>query len=204
MGDKCAVRFCGWPFRRGSSKIEVAAADVVMRRVAISTVEHTFAMARLCKKFLILVGKAHDLWWVGMWQGEMRSVIVYRFRKGEDVLESLNQLVRENHVLCGSFTAIGNLEKAEVGFFADRRYSTISCKGPLEVCSCIGNVASKEGVPVVHAHISLADKEGRMYGGHLMPGCLVDVTFEVVLHSYKGLVLERKFDSATKLDLLQS
>jgi hypothetical protein len=133
----------------------------------------------------------------------MGRVIVRRFRKGDDVLESLNQLVRDNRVSSGSFSAIGNVEKAEVGFFVgDGRYSTISCKGPLEVCSCIGNVATKEHSPFVHAHISLADKQGRMYGGHLMPGCIVDVTFEVVLHAYEGMNLERKLDPSTRLYLL--
>lgn len=100
-----------------------------------------------------------------MREGKLGRVIVDRFRKGEDVLERLNQLVRDNGVFSGSLTAIGNVENAEVGFYVgDGRYSTASCPGPLEVTSCTGNVASKGGVPFVHAHISLADRQGRVWG----------------------------------------
>lgn len=101
-----------------------------------------------------------------MREGKLGRVIVDRFRKGEDVLERLNQLVRENRVVSGGLMAIGNVEKAEVGsYVGDERYSTVSCPDPLEVTSCIGNVASKGGVPLLHAHISLADRRGRAYEG---------------------------------------
>jgi hypothetical protein len=121
------------------------------------------------------------------------------------VLERLNQLVHENHVSAGSLTAIGSVEKAEVGFFVGNgRYLTISCSGPLEVSSCVGNVSSKQGVPFVHAHISLADKQGKGYGGHLMTGCIVDPTFEVILHAYDDLDLGRELDPLTKLYLLDT
>jgi uncharacterized protein len=140
-----------------------------------------------------------------MREGKLGRVIIERFRKGEDVLERLNQMVRDNHVFSGSFLAIGSVEKAEIGFYVgDGQYSTTSCSGPLEVSSCIGNVSSKQGAPFVHAHISLADKEGKAYGGHLMPGCTVDATFEVVLHAYERLDLERRLDRATKLYLLDA
>ncbi len=31
----------------------------------------------------------------------------------------------------------------------------------------------KDGEIFVHAHITLADRKGRAYGGHLMPGTMV-------------------------------
>lgn len=140
-----------------------------------------------------------------MREGKRNAVIVERFRKGDDILECLNSLVRENHVSAGSLTAIGRVEKADVGFFVgDGQYMTTSCNGPLEVTSCVGSVSSIHGVPFIHAHISLTDKRGKGYGEHLMHGCTVDATFEVVLHAYDEIDLERKLDSSTKLYLLDT
>lgn len=132
-------------------------------------------------------------------------MIVERFHKGEDLLERLNELVHQNQVTAGSFTAIGAVEKATVGFFVgEGHYSTVSLDGPFEVLSCVGNVSLKEGLPFVHAHITLANKKGETYGGHLMSGCTVDATFEVTLQVYDGLDLVRKLDARTQLFLLDT
>jgi predicted DNA-binding protein with PD1-like motif len=140
-----------------------------------------------------------------MKQGKLSSVIVERFTTGDDVLERLNELVRQNHVSAGSFTALGAVEKATVGYFlGDGQHSNISLEGPLEVLACVGNVSLKDGVPFVHAHITLSDNKGRSFGGHLMPGCTVGPTFEVTLHMYDEMELHRKLDSETKLYLLDT
>jgi predicted DNA-binding protein with PD1-like motif len=76
--------------------------------------------------------------------------------------------------------------------------------GPLEIVSCVGNVSLKEDAPFVHAHITLSDKEGRTYGGHLMPGTTVGATFEVTLHAYDEMKLVRKLDPTTKLFMLDA
>jgi hypothetical protein len=108
-------------------------------------------------------------------------------------------------VSAGSFTGVGRVEKANVGFLGGNgKYMTISFGGPLEVTSCVGNVSMKQGVPFIHAHISLADKQGKGYGGHLMQGCIVDATFEVVLHVYGQIDLQRKLHASTKLYLLET
>jgi hypothetical protein len=133
-------------------------------------------------------------------QGKVSKVLVERFGHGEDILERLTDLVQKNHVYAGSFTAIGTVEKATVGYFiGDGQYSNTSFQGPLEVTSCIGNVSMKEGHPYVHAHITFADKEGKTCGGHLMLGTTVDATFEVTLHAYEDLNLARTPDPRTRL-----
>ena len=132
-------------------------------------------------------------------------MIIERFKSGEDVLECLNDLVRRNHVSAGSFTALGAVEKATVGYFlGEGKYFNISLQGPLEVLSCVGNVSLKEDLPFVHAHITFSDKNGKAYGGHLMPGTIVGATFEVALQAYDEMKLVRKLDSTTKLFLIDT
>ena len=130
-------------------------------------------------------------------------MIVERFETGDDILERLNDLVHKQQVSAGSFTALGAVERATVGYFTGNgNYSNTSLPGPLEIVSCVGNVSLKEGAPFVHAHITLSDKEGKAYGGHLMSGCIVGATFELTLHSYSSMRLQRKFNALTKLFLL--
>jgi predicted DNA-binding protein with PD1-like motif len=136
-------------------------------------------------------------------QGEISRVIVDRFETGDDILERLNELVRQHQVTAGSFTALGAVERATVGYFTGNGvYSNISLQGPLEILSCVGNVSLREGTPFVHAHITLSDKEGRAFGGHLLPGCEVGATFELTLYSYDDIKLQRKFDAQRKLFLM--
>ncbi len=120
-------------------------------------------------------------------------------------MDRLYHVVRKKGITAASLTAFGAVEKASVGFFVgDGQYSTITCDGPLEVLSCVGNVSLKEGKPFIHAHIAVADKEGKAYGGHLMPGCIVSATFEVTILVYEGIDLVSKLDSGTKLFLLDT
>jgi len=140
-----------------------------------------------------------------MREGKLGRVLVARFRRGDDVLERLNELMRDNGVVAGSLTGVGAVEKAKVGYHVGNgRYAAVSYDGPLEVLSCIGNVSLKDGAPFVHAHMTVADSKGKAYGGHLMPGCIVGATFEVTVLAYEGMALVRKLDRSAKLFLLDA
>ncbi len=140
-----------------------------------------------------------------MKQGGILRVIIDRFDSGDDILQRLSDLVRNEGVSTGSFTGIGTVERATVGYFTGNgNYANISLEGPLEIVSLMGNVSLKEGAPFVHAHVTLSDMQGRAYGGHVMPGCRVGATFELTLHAYDDVKLERKLDEKTKLFLLDA
>ena len=48
-----------------------------------------------------------------------------------------------------------------------------------------------------HLHISLADNEGRVIGGHLKEGCLINTTAEVIIGDNENMKFSRKFDQKT-------
>lgn len=63
-----------------------------------------------------------------------------------------------------------------------------------EIVSLVGTLqASGE----CHLHLSIADKSGKVIGGHMMDGCLVNTTAEVVIGALSGLQFFREFDEAT-------
>ena len=53
---------------------------------------------------------------------------------------------------------------------------------------------------MVHAHINLADSEGRTFGGHLAEGTTIFAT-ELYLEELKGEKKIRRFDQETGLTL---
>jgi predicted DNA-binding protein with PD1-like motif len=77
-------------------------------------------------------------------------------------------------------------------------------KMSMEIVSCIGTISMYEGKPFVHCHISLADHDGGVYGGHLSEGTkLYSSEFNIAVYEYNGSALNRSWDERTNLVLLK-
>jgi len=88
-------------------------------------------------------------------------------------------------------SAMGSLHDAVLRFAGEPGGTRIS--GPLELLSLSGTF-SADG-PHLHASVSRAD--GSVCGGHLLPGCTVRTTAEVVLALLPGWQFSRQLDAAT-------
>ncbi|MBQ9988085.1 MAG: DUF296 domain-containing protein, partial [Erysipelotrichales bacterium] len=62
-----------------------------------------------------------------------------------------------------------------------------------EIVSLTGTL-STEGL---HLHISVSDKEGRVWGGHLSDGCVIYTTAEIVLGELEQYTFTREMDENT-------
>lgn len=95
-----------------------------------------------------------------------------RLAPGDDVLEALETLVREESITSAQLQFIGALQQGALGYYDQeaRQYRTITLDRHLEIASGMGNVSLRDGRPMVHAHLVLSDAEGRCWGGHLVPG----------------------------------
>jgi predicted DNA-binding protein with PD1-like motif len=129
------------------------------------------------------------------------KVVFARFYEDEDLLEAVASASKQAKISTGFFTLIGTLKRAKLGFYRDGNYEPIEIAGPLEIVSCTGNVSLKEKVPIVHAHIAVSDEKGQTFGGHVLSGCLISVTAELMFVEAVGMKLERKFNEKTKLNL---
>jgi predicted DNA-binding protein with PD1-like motif len=123
----------------------------------------------------------------------IKRVVVRRLAPGGDLLEELNKLARAEGIELGALSGIGALRKAVVGIFDIKKsdYAVNEFGEEMEICALTANVSLKEGEPFVHAHLSLSDRQGRAFGGHMMPGCEIFVA-EVVLWEFEGARLERR------------
>ena len=136
-------------------------------------------------------------------EAKLGRVIFARLFENEDLLEAISNTAKQRGIKAGFFILIGTLKKAKLGFYRQGKYEPIQVDGHVEIVSCMGNISLKEERElVVHAHISVSNEKGEVLGGHLLPGCVVAVTAELVLVEAADLKLQRKFDDETKLYLL--
>ncbi len=133
---------------------------------------------------------------------EHKQISMGKLRHGADLLEELTEICREGGIQLGRVEAIGAVEKACIGFYdhKKREYEFITLDQPLEILNLTGNISIKDGNPFVHAHVTLSDRSGQAYGGHLAPGTIV-FACECIIESFEGPRFERAFDQETSLPL---
>lgn len=135
-------------------------------------------------------------------ESKIEKAIFARFFEDEDLLETMASAAKQNNVDSGFFFLIGTLKKAVLGYYKEGEYLQIEKDGPLEIVSCTGNISAKEnGQVVVHGHIVISDGRGNAFGGHILPGCSVDATAELVLVRAENGTLRREFDKQKNLHL---
>ena len=124
-----------------------------------------------------------------------------RVEHDSDFLDFLTDVARKQRLATASFTAVGALKKAKLGFYDQERHAYVDSllAGPQEIASCVGNVSFKDGAPFVHAHVVLADQSGVVRAGHLLAGKVFAA--EVHLIELGGRKIERKNDAMTGLSL---
>ncbi len=133
---------------------------------------------------------------------ESRELFMGKLSHGSDVLEELTAVCRRENIRLGRVEALGAVQRARLGFYDQekRAYRYLELAQHLEITSLVGNVSLKDGQPMVHAHVTLADGEGKAYGGHLASGTVV-FACEFVLEAFEGPTLERVPDETTGLPL---
>lgn len=127
--------------------------------------------------------------------------LMVRLKHDADLVQSVAELARSHGIEAGSFTAIGALKRAILGYYdqKDRKYREIKIDSPHEMASCVGNISLRDGEPFAHIHVVLADEEGNTKAGHLFEGIVFAA--ELHLRQLEGPKLERKYDEVTGLSL---
>ncbi|HVE52312.1 MAG TPA: PPC domain-containing DNA-binding protein [Ramlibacter sp.] len=120
------------------------------------------------------------------------QVLVLRLAPGEDLRSALSQVLQLHavHAAC-VLSAVGSFTQAVLRFADAPAGSTV--KGPLELVSLSGTL-SLDGP---HLHASVSDAHGAVRGGHVMPGCIVRTTAEIVLGLLPDWEFRRAMDAAT-------
>jgi predicted DNA-binding protein with PD1-like motif len=112
-------------------------------------------------------------------ESEFERVEIIRLQNGTDMLEGLNQAIKEKNIINGIFlTGIGSVTDYRFHVVSSRELppsnEMTEASAPMDLVSFQGYIFDER----VHAHISLAD-ENSMVGGHLESGTKV-LTFIIV------------------------
>jgi len=110
-----------------------------------------------------------------------------RLKPGVDLFDSIEEYVRANHIEAGCvLSSVGSLTHATLRL-ANRGYYN-EYEGHFEIVSMTGTVS----IHGSHLHVAISDGDGVTTGGHLVSGCKIYTTAEIVLLELDDVVYKRE------------
>ena len=128
--------------------------------------------------------------------GNLRCHCV-RLRRGDDLMESIKALCRKKNIAAGVvLSAVGCISEGRV---RDASGVTIrEIPDHCEIVSLDGTVSAQR----CHLHISLSKEDLSTIGGHLVSGCIINTTCELVIAELPGVRFGVEEDPETGYDEL--
>ena len=122
----------------------------------------------------------------------------FRLKPGQDLKNEIQKFVNDKQIKAGWIsTGVGSLTNFNIRFASLPGGSSDS--GHFEIVSLTGTLS----VNGSHIHISLSDGVGKTIGGHLLEGCKVHTTAEIVISSSNEMEFKRVKDGTTPWKELQ-
>jgi len=117
---------------------------------------------------------------------------IFRLTKGNDLLNSIKSFCEQNNILAGTIlSSVGCVYHAKIRDAGGK--AIIEINEPLEIISLNGTVSKHR----CHLHISFAKTDLSVVGGHLVEGCLINTTCEIILLELDDYKFSKEFDKAT-------
>lgn len=135
------------------------------------------------------------------------ELVCIRLDPGELFLESVQQILMEEGIRAGVVVSgIGSLSVCHIhvvnaGYppnLLTRVQDYYEYKGSIEVLAVQGIIANGEP----HLHITVADDNQNVHGGHVEPGCVVLTMAEIAIITANTLPARRELRYAEKLNQL--
>lgn len=111
----------------------------------------------------------------------------FRLKPGADLFDSIEEFVKQHQIEAGCvLSSVGSLTHATLRL-ANRSYYK-EYEGHFEIVSMTGTVS----VHGSHIHVAISDGDGVTIGGHLVGGCKIYTTAEIVLLELDDVVYKRE------------
>ena len=118
--------------------------------------------------------------------------IAVRIRPGADVRRELEAIAQTQTISAGVVLgAVGSLSKTCLRFAGENQPTVL--EGKHEILTLSG-MLSEAGV---HLHMSVSNSQGNCIGGHVVYGCEVFTTLELVIGVMPAITFDRAFDVDT-------
>ncbi|CAH6799200.1 DNA-binding protein [Vibrio chagasii] len=122
----------------------------------------------------------------------MITPIATRLTRGQDLKLELQKLVAKHNVAAGSIAScVGCVSQINIRL-ANANHTKL-IQAPFEIVSVMATLTPNHQ----HVHISVADENGDVIGGHLLEGTIIATTAELILHRYDTLTFSREHDDST-------
>ena len=113
----------------------------------------------------------------------------FRLKPGQDLKQQLDAFVKQQRVDAGAIiTCVGSLTDLVLRLANQEKVT--HWQGHFEIVSLVGTLSATGS----HLHLSAADSTGRTLGGHLMEGCKIYTTAEIVVGVLTDVVYTRETD----------
>ena len=120
-----------------------------------------------------------------------------RLRRGADLLQSIEAFCAEHQIRAGVLlSGVGCVTKARLRDAGG--VNIVSVDEGMEIVSLMGTVSEKR----CHLHVSFAKEDLSVIGGHLVAGCMINTTCELVIGELRDYVYDVEFDEETGYDEL--
>ena len=111
----------------------------------------------------------------------------FRLKPGQDLFDSIEAFAVDKKIEAGCvLCAVGSLTHATLRLANRESYNEY--EGHFEIVSMTGTVA----ISGSHIHVSISDGDGMTIGGHLVSGCKIYTTAEIVLAAFEDIVYKRE------------
>ena len=120
----------------------------------------------------------------------------FRIKPSNDLKIELEKYVKANNIQAGFIiTCVGGLSQATMRMAGamPEKQDIRTYEGDFEITSLVSTVS----VNGVHLHMSISDKEGKGFGGHLKEGTIIHPTAEIVIGEDKEATYIRELDGET-------
>lgn len=122
--------------------------------------------------------------------------LAFRLTPGTDLKAELQRVTTAQGLRAGCIlTGVGSLARARLRMpgSAGEAEAFAEFKEPMEIVSLAGTL----GPDGMHVHIALSRRDGACVGGHLVTGCVVHTTAEIVVGELTDVEFRRPTDPAT-------
>ena len=130
----------------------------------------------------------------------MQQILTHAFRlkPGDDLKQGIQEFVVKKQIKAGWIAScVGSLTDYKIRF-ANQPVGTEG-SGHFEIVSLSGTLSINGS----HLHLSISDSTGSTIGGHLLDGCKIYTTAEIVLQSTEQFEFKRMNDGSTSWAELQ-
>lgn len=124
-----------------------------------------------------------------------------RLEPGTDLLDGLNAAAADLGIEAGTVQIVGAVRRLVVAYYDQETLEYLPFHRydeGMEISGGVGNVSLKDSKPIVHIHVTGANRAGEAFAGHLMTGTEVFM-IEAYFRAFGGPAPVREHDETVGL-----